>query len=195
MLLELPDYFETSRLLVRRYRAGDGMAYWQMAQRNRKHLFPFEADNPVRSLSSEADAENLVREFAAQWALRQHFFFGAWSRTDGLFVAQIYVGAVNWDLPAFELGYFVDVMHEGQGYVTEAAKGALAFIFEHLHAQKVLLRCSDANPRSASVAERCGFVQEAHLRQNHPLPNGTICGEFYFGLLRDEYLRSIAVDS
>ena len=61
MLLEIPDYFETSRLQVRRYRAGDGVAYWQMAQRNRKHLFPFEADNPVRSLSSEADAENLVR--------------------------------------------------------------------------------------------------------------------------------------
>lgn len=189
MLLEIPTCYETKRLIVRAYRAGDGAAYWEMARRNVKHLFPFEADNPVRSLQSEEEAESLVREFAAQWTLRKHFFFGAWDRETGAFVAQIYVGASNWDLPEFELGYFVDIDHEGRGYVTEAAQGALAFIFDHLQAQRVLLRCSDANPRSARVAERCGLVLEAHLRQNLKLADGRLCGEYYFGLLRDEYIQ------
>ncbi|MBZ0294120.1 MAG: GNAT family N-acetyltransferase [Anaerolineae bacterium] len=190
MLLEIPDCFDTTRLHVCRYQAGDGAAYWAMAQRNRVHLFPFEAENPVRSLQSEQEAEGLVHEFAALWALRQSFFFGAWDRRDQTFVAQIYVGVVNWDLPEFELGYFVDVDHEGQGYVTEAATGALAFIFDHLQAHRVLLRCSDANPRSARVAERCGFSREAHLRQNRRLADGTLCGEYYYGLLREEYRQN-----
>jgi RimJ/RimL family protein N-acetyltransferase len=188
MLLEIPDGFETERLHVRRYRAGDGPAYWEMAQRSREHLFPFEAGNPALALTSEEEAEILMREFAAEWAQRKHFFFGAWKRADGRFVAQVYVGAVDWDLPEFEVGYFVDVDHQGQGYMTEAVKGALAFIFTHLQAWRVRLRCSEANLRSCRVAERCGFVREAHLRQSQKLADGTVSGEFYYGLLREEYM-------
>lgn len=189
MLLDIPDEFETERLRLRRYRAGDGAAYWRMAQRNREHLLPFEAGNPALSLRSEEDAEVLMREFAAEWALRHHFFIGAWDRADDVFVAQVYVGAVNWDLPEFEIGYFVDVAHEGRGYVTEAVNRTLAFIFEHLQARRVRLRCSEANPRSYRVAERCGFLREAHLRQSQKLPDGTISGEYVYGLLRAEYLN------
>jgi RimJ/RimL family protein N-acetyltransferase len=50
------------------------------------------------------------------------------------------------------------------------------------------LCCSDANPRSAHVAERCGFVREGQLRQSQKLADGRICGEYYYGLLREEYL-------
>ena len=189
MLLDIPESYPTERLIVRAYRDGDGPMYWEMAQRNRDHLFPFEAHNPVRSLQSEYEAENLVREFAAKWEFRQQFFLGAFDRQDGAFAAQIYIGATNWDVGEFIVGYFVDVDHEGMGYVTEAVKGALAFIFEHLQAQRVILHCSDANPRSAQVARRCGFVEEGHLRQNITMANGQRCGEFYFGLLREEYLQ------
>lgn len=187
MLLAIPDHYQTKRLMVRRYCAGDGPMYWQMAQRNRDHLFPFEAHNAARYLRSEQDAENLVRDFAAQYALRQQFYLGAFDRQCEAFVAQIYIGASNWDIPEFSLGYFVDVDHEGQGYVTEAAKGALDFIFAYLEAERVILHCSDANPRSASVARRCGFAQEAHLRQSSITANGERCGQYFFGLLREEY--------
>ena len=128
----------------------------------------------------------LVRDFAAQYALRQQFYLGAFDRQE-VFVAQIYIGAANWDIPEFSLGYFADVDHEGRGYVTEAALGALDFIFGHLQAQRVILHCSDANPRSANVARRCGFVQEAHLRQSTIMANGQRCGQYFFGLLREEY--------
>lgn len=187
MLLDIPDQFPTERLLVRRYHAGDGLMYWEMAQRNRDHLFPFEAHNAARSLRSQQDAENLVRDFAAQYALRQQFFLGAFDRQGEAFVAQIYIGATNWEIPEFSLGYFVDVDHEGKGYVTEAALGALDFIFEHFVAERVILHCSDANPRSANVARRCGFIQEAHLRQSTIMADSQRCGQYFFGLLREEY--------
>lgn len=187
MLLDIPDNFETARLQVRRYRAGDGAAYFAMAQRNRQHLLPFEAGNPALALGSEEAAEALIREYAARWALRDQFFAGAWDHQT--FVAQIYVGAVNWDLPEFEIGYFVDVDHEGRGYVTEAVSGMLRFVFDHLQARRVRLRCSDANPRSYRVAERCGFIREGHLRQTQRFADGTLNGEYYYGLLRKEYLN------
>jgi RimJ/RimL family protein N-acetyltransferase len=92
-------------------------------------LLPYESGNPALNVLTVQDAEILVREFAHHWAARQAFFFGAWSLSHHDFVAQIYVGPVSWTLPEFELGYFVDQAHQGQGFVTEAVRAVLDFCF------------------------------------------------------------------
>jgi RimJ/RimL family protein N-acetyltransferase len=103
-------------------------------------------------------------------------------------VAQVYIGAIDWDLPEFEIGYFADVEHEGQGYVAEAVRGALHFVFEHLHAHRVRLGCNDTNVRSYRVAERCGLVKEGHIRENKRNADGSISGTLHYGLLRSEFV-------
>ena len=193
LLLNLPTRLETDRLILRPYQAGDGTAYFAVCQHNRDHLARYETDNPARRVTTPEEAEILMRQFALDFAARRAFFFGAWERASGEFAAQIYVGVVNWDLPEFELGYFVDCAHEGQGFVTEAARAALRFCFEDLHAHRVRLGCNDTNDRSIHVAERCGFVREAHLRQTRKavlLPDGTFSGDYLYGLLRSEYEAS-----
>jgi ribosomal-protein-serine acetyltransferase len=191
MLLDLPARLETDRLIVRPYQAGDGPAYHDVCLRNKEHLLPYEAGNPALGVKTVEDAEILVREFAAAWVSRRAFFFGAWKKSDpAVFVAQLYVGAVNWDLPEFEVGYFVDQRYEGQGYVTEGVNAALVFAFDHLQAHRARLVCSDINTRSYRVAERCGFTREGHLRQtqNRVLQrDGSFSGEFLYGLLREEF--------
>ncbi len=104
-------------------------------------------------------------------------------------MAQVYVGVVSRELPEFEVGYFVDCEHEGQGYVSEAVRGVLSWIFLELDAHRASLRCSDTNRRSARVAERCGFVLEGHLRENRRGVDGVYSGDLHFGLLRQEYLE------
>jgi ribosomal-protein-serine acetyltransferase len=187
MLLEIPMCFETERLILRCYEPGDGAWYFSMSQRNREHLLPFEAQNPALSIHSEADAEILVRELIAQWVGRKSFFLGAFDKTTREFVAQIYVGPVNWELPEFEMGFFVDKDQEGQGYITEAATSTVNFVFEHLKAWRIRMECDDTNERSIKVAERCGFVREGHIRQNKKNPDGTFSGTLIYGLLRSEF--------
>ncbi len=191
MLLDLPARLETDRLIVRPYQAGDGPAYHDVCLRNKEHLLPFEEGNPALEVTTAEEAEILVREFAAAWVARSAFFFGAWKKSDpAVFVAQLYVGAVSWELPEFEIGYFVDQQYEGHGYVTEGVNAALIFAFDHLQAQRVRLGCNDTNTRSYRVAERCGFTREGHVRQNRKnvlLPDGTPSGEYLYGLLRDEF--------
>lgn len=187
LLLELPTQLETERLFLRSYRAGDGPCLYAMIQSNRAHLSQYESGNVLMSIQTPEDAEVIARDLANAWARRDCFFLGAFDKQTGTFVAQIYVGPVNWDLPEFELGYIADKDHEGQGYVTEAAKAALAFIFQHLHAHRVRLMCNDTNTRSYRVAERCGFVREGHLRENHKHADGTFSGTFFYGLLRREF--------
>ena len=188
LLLDIPTRIETERLYLRAYQAGDGPWYHALSQKNKAHLARYESDNPVMTIHSVEEAEIVMRDFAVSWTARNAFFMGAFLRDTQEFVAQIYIGVVNWDLPEFELGYFANVDHEGRGYVTEASKGALDFMFTHLGAYRVRLMCDDTNLRSARVAERCRMLQEAHIRENHKHADGSVSGTLQYGILKSEWL-------
>jgi RimJ/RimL family protein N-acetyltransferase len=185
--LDIPNGFETERLKLRPYQAGDGGLIYEISQRNRSHLSRYESNNIILSINNEQEAERLAVELANAWADRKHFFLGAFKKNTGEFVAQVYIGPVNWILPEFVIGFFVDVDHEGKGYVTEAVHGVLPFIFRDLHAYRVRLECDDTNERSWRVAECCGMVREGHFRENKLHPDGTRSGTYYYGLLRKEF--------
>jgi RimJ/RimL family protein N-acetyltransferase len=185
LLLDLPTRIETARLVVRRYQPGDGGWYFDMSRRNRAHLKRFEPRNPAMGISSPDEAEVVVRDFAVAWDARKHFFFGAFERGTGEFAAQVYAGPVSWDTAEFEIGYFADCRHEGRGFVTEAVQGVCSWLFEHLGARRLTLRCDDTNPRSAAVAERCGFRREGHVREDHARGDG-YTGTLHYGQLKKD---------
>jgi RimJ/RimL family protein N-acetyltransferase len=192
LMLSLPERLATRHLVLRPYKAGDGQAYFDVCQRNLDHLLPYEAGNPALHVKSVQDAEILVREFALDWAARQAFFFGAWALSTNDFVAQVYVGPVNWELPEFEIGYFVDCLHQGKGFMTEAIHAVLDFCFVHLHAHRLRIGCNETNIRSWRLAERCGFRREGHIRQQHAhirCDDGSYSGDYLYGLLRSEYMK------
>jgi RimJ/RimL family protein N-acetyltransferase len=185
--LDIPPGFESERFVLRCYCPGDGSMYYAAGQRNRQHLQRYEAGNILLSPQNEAEAERVVAEMAEAWASRQSFFAGIFDKESGTWLGQIYIGVVSWQTPEFELGYVVDREHEGQGVITESVGVALGFIFHHLHAHRVRVRCDDTNERSQRVAERAGFVREGHLRQNHRHPGGTFTGTYLYGLLACEF--------
>lgn len=194
LLLDVPEQLETERLILRPYRAGDGSAYLDVCLRNKRHLLPYESGNPALDVENLDDAETLVRQFAVDWMARNAFFLGAWRKPSGEFAAQIYIGVVSWELPEFEIGYFVDCRYEGQGYVVEATRAAIDFCFNHLGAYRLRLGCNQTNLRSQKVAERCGFIREGFIRQTHPTilnPDQTFSGDYLYGLLRSEYLAMV----
>jgi ribosomal-protein-alanine N-acetyltransferase len=187
MPAKLPSRIEAERLYLRCYQAGDGRWFYTMSQKNHSHLQRFEPENAVLSVHSEQEAEALAIELGAACLAGKVFFLGAFERATDEFVAQVYIGPANLDLPEFDIGYFADVDHEGQGYVTEAVKAALGFIFEHMQARRVRLECDDTNVRSQRVAERCGFTRIGHARENRRNPDGSLSGTLYYSLLKSEY--------
>lgn len=184
---ELPTHFESERLHLRCYRPGDGKWYYAMSQKNHLHLMQYESENVAFNIASEEAAEELVQELANEWTKGSCFIIGVFDKKNGEFVAQIYVGAVDWKLPEFEIGYFADVEHEGRGYVTEAVQATLRIIFNQLQAHRICLKCSDTNLRSIKVAERCNMIKEGRLRENRRNPDGTYSSSLIFGLLKSEY--------
>lgn len=188
--IDLPDVLETPRLRLRPYCAADAGSYFEMCVRNRTHLLPYEAGNPALNVATLDDAVLLMSSFAEEWDRRIAFFLGVWEKASHLWVAQIYIGARSWELPEFEIGYFVDVAQQGKGFVTEAMQVAVEMCFTRLNAHRLRIECNELNVRSQRVAERCGFRREGHIRQTHRdilCPDGTFSGDYLYGLLRSEY--------
>jgi ribosomal-protein-alanine N-acetyltransferase len=147
----------------------------------------YESDNVVMQIKNEEDAEIIVRDLAADWVARKSFFIGAFDKQNQHFAAQVYVGPLNWDLPEFQIGFFVDKDYERKGYMTEAVKATLGFVFQALKAYRVCAECDETNIRSIRVLERCGMVREGFIRENKRNADGTISGTLHYGLLRGEY--------
>ena len=181
-------HLDSKRLHLRAYSPGDGPMYFQVGQKNRAHLQRYESGNIILAARSEDEAERIIAEICAAREEQRYFLLGAFDRISMEFVAQVYVGVINRELPEYEVGYFADCEHEGQGYVSEAVQAVLNWIFRDLGAYRVSLGCSDTNLRSARVAERCGFVLEGHLRENKRDQDGVYSGELRYGLLRREFL-------
>jgi len=186
-LSDLSTRLETERLYLRPYQADDAPVYLTVGVRNRAHLARYEADNPLRTITDVVEAADLIRDFVAEWEKGLAYFWGVFDKDTDDFVAQIYIGLTDRALPAYELGYVVDCEHEGRGYVTEAARAALGFVFEQLGAHRVSLHCDETNIRSARVAERCGFTLEGRIREDKRAPDVRLTDTLCYGLLRREF--------
>lgn len=65
-----------------------------------------------------------------------------------------------------EIGYILHPSAWGQGYMTEAISAALDYGFTHLKLHGVEANTSVANEASKALLLKCGFVLEAHFREN-----------------------------
>src|SRR5512139_3856176 len=98
---------ETERLFLRPYRLGDGILYYQISQRNKQHLSQYESGNILMHIESEEEAERAIQGLVADWDSGAAFFLGVFDKQSSEFVAQVYIGLTNRELPEYEIGYIV----------------------------------------------------------------------------------------
>ncbi|UCG02964.1 MAG: GNAT family N-acetyltransferase [Candidatus Heimdallarchaeota archaeon] len=187
-LLELPSELETTRLILRPYQVGDGLNFHDMLKRNRKYLG--ELLGPITESNELDEIEIYVRKLAADWIIRNRFVLSFWEKVSSRYLGHIWIEPLDWRIPNFEMGWFIDKEYQGKGLTTEAAKKALAFIFKSLKAEKVTVRVREHGPyyeKSKQIAERCGFVKEGKLRNSvRTHIDKVLANEFYYGLLKEE---------
>lgn len=186
MLLEIPSSLETERLFIRCYQPGDGKSLFSLVEKNREHLKGH--SDYATEIMDETQAEIKIRELAANWVARTRFVMGIWEKEGDTctYAGEIWIEPAKWDVPSFEIGWFLDKDCEGKGFATEAAKASIAFLFEDLDAHKVVAKARETNTKSYRVAERCGFIKEGLLRDNARVGD-TWVGLLCYGMLKSEY--------
>ena len=136
------------------------------------------------------EVEHYVRKLAADWIIHNRFVLSFWEKTSSRYLGHIWIEPLDWRIPNFEIGWFIDKEYQGKGLTTEAAKAALSFIFKNLKAEKVTVRVREFGPhseKSKQIAERCGFVKEGRLRNSvRTHLDNILVSETYYGLLKEE---------
>ena len=186
MLLEIPDSFQTERLIIRAPRAGDGAAVNEAVRESLEHLRPWMpwADHEP----SVDESEESVRRGAARWILREDLWLLLFRKSDGMYVGGSGLHRMDWSVPSFEIGYWVRKSLEGQGYVSEAVAGITDIAFMAISAERVEIKCDTRNERSAAVARRAGYTLEATLHHDSRDTSGELRDTYIFGMTMTQYL-------
>jgi len=137
---------ETERLTLRRPTLADVKAIARLAndrriaENTRRLPHPYSQDDAIEFVRATAN-ENRGTVFLIESEL-----------------TPIGVVGVDWrDPDAPELGYWLGVEHWGQGFATEAARGAIDFFFEEFEDDHLYAGARVTNPASRNVLEKCGF--------------------------------------
>lgn len=189
ILLDIPDSFESERLLIRVPKPGDGAVlqegYLESMDRL-KPWFPW-----AQNESSVEEREIFCREKYASFIKKEDMTLMLFLKDENKFIGGSGLHVQNWDVPSFEIGYWVRTGYEGKGYILEAVKRITEFGFSTLKANRIFIRCDIANLRSQSVAKRAGYTYEGTFRNiEHRHDNGVLTDMMYYAMTSDDFRRS-----
>jgi RimJ/RimL family protein N-acetyltransferase len=180
-LIPLFDELRGERVLVRPYREDDAEALREAVEESREHIRPWLPW--AESHQTLEETRDWIIRGMAHWLLREGLPLSIWEIGTGRYLGGTGLHPRNWEIGYFEIGYWLRQSAEGHGYMQEAVRLLTDYAFEHLGAQRVEIRCDSRNRRSAAVAERLGFVREAHLRQCEHALDGSLRDTLVFALI------------
>lgn len=186
LLIEFSDFVETERLILRPPQPTDTQSIYEAvmeSQAELKRWMPF----PSLEHYTLEEAIKYTRWASAQFIIRETLDFSIWRKADQRFIGDATLHDINWKHRRFEFGYWLRTAEVGHGYITEAINGLTHFCFEFLDATRVEIRSEAKNERSAAVAHRAGYTQEAHMRKATDSSLGTLDDLLVFGMVRSDY--------
>ncbi|MBK3494551.1 GNAT family N-acetyltransferase [Viridibacillus sp. YIM B01967] len=161
---EFANTFDSERLIIRMPHMEDAEAVWDAIMQSADSLKPYMpwAQTLPKSEETRENIRQAIADFMARKDLRLHMFL----KETGEFIGSSGLHRIDWAIPKFEIGYWLDVRHEGKGYMTEAVERISQFAFEELHAARIEIRCDSDNIRSRAVAERAQYELEGIFRND-----------------------------
>lgn len=161
LLFDFPSEFYTDRLFIRMPKPGDGKVVYDAIQASIQELKPWMVF--AQKEQTEQEIEESIRKSHIQFLQREDLRLLVFSKETGEFIASAGLHRINWDIPQFEIGYWIDTRFSGKGYMVEAAKGITDYAFSELKANRVEIRCDSLNKKSRAIPEKLGFKLEGTL--------------------------------
>ena len=179
---ELKTYFQVDdEIILRTWTEDDVESALEIVLRNREHLqtymqwmTPDYSIEAAKKFISDGIAHRLERKTLGLAILRKEKLVGS----SGF-------NRLDWSARVCEIGYWIDHAEEGKGIITRACRTMIDYAFGELGMNRVEIRCSTENIRSAAVPERLGFTKEGVLRQADVL-NGRAHDFCIYGLLAED---------
>jgi RimJ/RimL family protein N-acetyltransferase len=158
LLRDIPEQIETDRLRMRCPLPTDGKALYEAVYDSQAEL---ERWMPWSHGYTPELAEVFVREARIRFLKRDDLPLLIFRKEDGILLGSTGLHDIVWDVPRFEIGYWLSTRFTGSGFMTEAVIGLTKFCREQFGAHRVTIRCDAQNTKSRQVAERSGFALES----------------------------------
>lgn len=163
ILLAAPTPILTPRLAIRPFQAGDGAALNEAKIETWDQLTKvFQWAHGTPDLAQD---EAYARRSLANYILREDFNFVGTDRKTGEHLVYIGLHPHDWNLGAFQIGYWTRKSAQRQGHAKEAANALIRYAFNALGANRLVMCHVDGNERSKKIITSLGLDHEG-LRRN-----------------------------
>jgi ribosomal-protein-alanine N-acetyltransferase len=176
---------EGERIYLRYPRIADYPAWARLRAMSRQFLVPWEPVWAEDELTRGAFRRRLKR-YHKETRLDSAYVFFVLRRSDNALMGGCTLSNVRRGVAqSCTLGYWVGEPYARQGYMTEALKALVPFVFRTLGLHRIEAACLTANLASKALLDRCGFREEG-LARRYLLINGVWSDHLLFALLADE---------
>ena len=183
---------ETPRLLIRPVQLGDEVEISAAINRSLESLqrwMPWAKDPSFET--TKKFVENAVKNRSTN-SFRDFPLVAVHKGDHKIISATGFNEESEFDIGVYEIGYWIDVQYQGQGFVTEFVTAITRFAFEYLGAIRIQIATQIENEKSVSVAKRCGFSCEATMKNNRiDCKTGNPADSYLFSITNETFLPSI----
>jgi ribosomal-protein-serine acetyltransferase len=183
-LLPLAEGMTNSRIVLRRYRFGDGSALFAALAPHREELMQW-MEWPRRHQRVE-DSESYARRMHAEFILRRSMPMAIFGH-DGNYLGGAGFHVPDWNTPKAEIGYFLVPPARGTGIASDVVRLQIHYAFDQMQMNRIWGSCDAANDASAGVMRRAGMREEGLLRAETRDHHGIVRDTRVFGLTLDHY--------
>jgi ribosomal-protein-serine acetyltransferase len=189
----LPSRFETPRLALRLFNAGDAESLYRAVNHSRESLLPW----IVWAKSGHRQLHDTIffienRRRATEDPAAISFPIGIFDRTTGEVLGGTSFHAIHVASHESEIGYWIRGDRRGQGLCTESTRGMISWGFTPQSQggwgfRRIHIKCADRNLASSAVPRKIGLNQELHARQERFVPDIGWVDTLGWGVLVDEW--------
>ena len=175
----------TNRLRLRQLRPADAEALF--AIRSDPVGTEFMGQEPHQTLE---DTQKLIQRLQISYEQRNSLLWCITFKGEDTAIGTCMFFSFNFDFHYAEAGYDLHRAYWRQGIVSEAMSAVLTYGFTELELHRIEADVAPDNTRSKNLLLKLGFTFEGNLRQRYFF-RGQFEDEYYFGLLKDEWLKSV----
>ena len=164
MPVQLPQ-LHTERLIIRLATEGDAPAIVRYLTENRTFLEPFDPVRPPEFYTEEfwrIIAQANIDEFRNDRSLRLFLFLKESPNT--VIGMANFVNFVRGAFHACHLGYSIAEEFQGKGYMFEALRVTIDYVFDTVNMHRIMANYMPHNRRSGKLLRRLGFNAEGYAR-------------------------------
>jgi RimJ/RimL family protein N-acetyltransferase len=184
-LLPLAQGVTGCRLVLRRYRVGDGAALYDTLAAHREELMQW-MEWPQRHQRVE-DSESYARRMHAEFMLRRSMPMAIFEASSGHYLGGAGFHVPDWSTPKVEIGYFLVPPARGKGAATDVVRLQIHYAFDQMRVNRIWGACDARNEASAGVMRRAGMREEGLLRAEQRDHHGQVRDTRVFGLTIDDF--------